>query len=398
MMASFAPRARRFRPRFLSSLSIAALVTVAAVGGCGGNEFKGNGGDGGDGGQGGSAGSTAGAAGSGTSGESGGAGDSGSGGSGISGAGGVVETDASAGSAGAVSVDGGGPAGAAGVSGAAGAAGAGGGGLTLENFCATTAEQVCGLKEPCCTAEFGYDAMKCKQSYLADCADDVTDVALGTKTFDPSHVPECYATLATLYQECRPTAVESFELFDGLRACNLVFQGMKTEGQNCAKDSDCLQSANPNVIATCGGLLQIFGLGTCRQATAVPQGGACQVGIGADISKICRPGLFCDISADVVAGAEPYDGTCEPATPLGSECALLGGYDIVCGMGAYCGLGVGGGDDAGTTSAVCTAAKPGGVPCTGGNQCESLVCEATTSMCAETEPVVTLRECKGLGG
>ncbi len=374
----------RFLARALLALAVPAFG--AAVG-CSGSEFNGDG----TGGQAGNA--SAGASGSGgsaTGGSSGSGGTSGTGGgsAGIGGTGGG--SGGSGGSAGAAGSGGtgGGAGGSAGSSGSAGMGGMGGLGSTLDltNFCAVTADLLCDARQDCCLSSHGFIPADCRQNYLDDCAMDIADVIATQKTFDPTHIDECKDGLERIFSTCTPTAAETLEEFAALRACGLIFQGQKTQGQTCARDSDCRQSTDPTVSFTCGGLLQFIGLGTCRRATVRAEGGACEVGAGADALVLCEPGLWCDVTADIGVGTPPFQGICQPAAPVGDSCALVGGFDIQCGIGAYC-------DVAATPSPVCAAGQPGGSACNEGNECSSLVCNPGTALCAELVPYVTARDC-----
>lgn len=354
----------------LGAVSVLGGLLVLA---CGGGEFSG-GGSGGTAGNGGVGGSNGGAGGSnggtaGTSGGSGGTGATAGSGGGAGGSGG----DAGAGAVGGAS-----------GAGAGGTGGSGGSLLDLTEFCSATADLYCAAATPCCERLFSFDFGACRTKYLNDCAKEVQAVATTAKTYHPEYVDECQASLETLLGICTPSARELLEEFDGLRACGLVFQGQKTQGQNCAVDSDCKPSSNVNVHMSCGGLFQVIGLGTCQRTTALPQGSNCEVGTGATENEICRAGLYCDIRDDVQVGAEPYQGTCEPALAADKPCELLGGYDVQCGLGQYC------------VEGKCTSSQAGGAACTAGKheQCLSGYCNPFASnTCLDLISMVSEKDC-----
>ncbi|MCA9644743.1 MAG: hypothetical protein H6718_35560 [Polyangiaceae bacterium] len=357
--------------RFLS------LGAVGVVGGllfvaCGGSEFSGGGGSGASGGTGGSAGS-AGTGGGGNAGSAGASGGSAGGGSG--GVGGAPDGGTSAvGGAGA-------------TGGAAGAAGSGGSGgmlLDLTEFCSATADLYCNAAKPCCEQLYSFDQAACRTKYLNDCAKEVQAVATTAKTYHPEYVDQCQVSLEALLGICTPTARQFLENFDGLRACGLVFQGKKIQGQNCAVDSDCRPSTNANVHMSCGGLFQVIGLGTCQRTTALPEGANCEVGNGATENEICRAGLYCDVRDDVVVGTEPYQGTCQTAISPGDHCELLGGYDVQCGLGYFCKEGD------------CVDALAGGEMCADGKheQCASGYCNPFANhTCLDLIKMVDEKDC-----
>ncbi len=383
-------------PRALGALSVALTLFSA----CGGDNFSGKEGSGGatadasadTGGTAGSAAGSSGAAGSSAAGEAGVGGSGASAGTGAAaGDGGGAGTTAGAGGdSGSSGIGGGAGDGGAGGNGAsAGSGGTGGTTYTLENFCTTTAPRICAARKACCEAHFGYDEAKCRSTYITDCAADAQGVISGEKTFHPEYIEQCAEALDSLYRTCEPTVLDGFEIFDGMRACALVFQGMKTQGQNCGRSSDCKQSADPNVAMTCGGLLAVFNLGTCRRNEALPEGRGCEVGLGAN-PAVCRPGLWCDISLDVGVGTQPYQGTCQPAPDEGKPCTWFGGFDVQCGTGFYCSA---------TSGGACTASHGGGTPCSAPNECQTTVCGTNPQpgVCTPTIPSVTPRECRGAG-
>ncbi|MGE3671862.1 MAG: hypothetical protein AB7K71_19485 [Polyangiaceae bacterium] len=353
--------------RFLGLSAVAVVGTLLFVA-CGGSEFSGGGGSGASGGTGGAAGASGGNAGSaGTSG--------GTGGGGAVGAGGT--TGGTTGGTGAV----GGAGGAAGMS---GSGGTGGTLLDLTEFCSATADLYCNAAKPCCEQLYSFDQAACRTKYLNDCAKEVQAVATTAKTYHPEYVDQCQLSLEALLGICTPTARQFLDNFDGLRACGLVFQGQKTQGQNCAVDSDCKPSTNPNVHMSCGGLFQVIGLGTCQRTTALPQGANCEVGSGATENEICRAGLYCDVTDDVKVGAEPYQGTCQPAINVGDSCELLGGYDVQCGLGYFCKQGN------------CANALDGGEACAEGKheQCASGYCNPFAgNTCLDLIKMVDEKDC-----
>jgi len=343
-----------------------ALLASLPFAACGGDQFKADDGSG----------ATAGSAAAGS------AGQSGSGGAAGAAATGGASGRGATGGSGATGGDAGGSGGATADAGSVDASDAGR--LGLEQFCSATAESYCAAAKPCCARLFSFDEASCRTKYLADCAKEVQAVAATTKSYHPEYVSECQSSLKRLLGICTPTARELLEEFDGMRACGLVFQGQKTQGQVCGTDSDCKPSANANVLMSCGGLFQVFGLGTCQRTTALPQGANCEVGAGSTLAEVCRAGLYCDIEDDVAVGQEPYQGTCQPVAADGAECKPLGGYDIQCGVGAYC------------VEGHCRPSLSGGAGCAAGKheQCLSNYCNPYVgNTCLPLVQMVTEKDC-----
>jgi len=244
--------------------------------------------------------------------------------------------------------------------------GGGSSGYTLDNVCDQVAPQICGLRQPCCTAAgIGFDETTCEANFKAQCALDVAASKSGDETFDPSGIDACLAALPPIFAKCTLTLPDILTVPITLRACN-VFIGKKGEGAACDRNSECAQSADPNTYVSCSDQTK-----TCKKLTIAKQGDGCDPANGTP----CDVGLYCDAPALMTAG------TCKTATPAGQACQRPALTNPECGLGSYCDQ----------TTATCTSGKTAGESCTLANECASAAC--TSGKCAVGTPYVKAEEC-----
>jgi hypothetical protein len=221
-------------------------------------------------------------------------------------------------------------------------------GVTLDQFCARTADAECNYLVRC--GEYS-DGRVCLAQYVAmgDCARRLrASVDAGRLSYDSVLTGACLDALLTA--PCTGLTAQP--------TCDGALIGLVGVDGGCSSDQECTSTAYCHVPrSSCGGV-------------CLPR---------------IQPGHMLPVDGKCVVGALPYEGTCVPEVPVGQSCAVQdGGFrTLLCAAPATCATRS---EDDGGLSAICAVHSDPGMPCNdfdaGRIGCSQFaICSPSTEIC-----------------
>jgi hypothetical protein len=150
--------------------------------------------------------------------------------------------------------------------------------------------------------------------------------------FSDAHGDACIKAVAAAYADADLTGTELTTVLQLGAPCDAVIKGPKGQGEVCARNSDCDESAGFACVLRGGD-----STGTCQVPELVGPGQKC----GA-LQQLCMSGFFCDgknCIASKDAGEDCVnDGECAPSgyCSADSKCVTLLGVGLACDADEQC--------------------------------------------------------------
>jgi hypothetical protein len=232
--------------------------------------------------------------------------------------------------------------------------------VAFENYCEEWVAFACSTAAHCdCLGVFSEE--QCRSSLRPECVDDVENpVNAGAYSYDAVEAGACLHGLKKVAADC------STDGDDEPDACDRFLVGVKTQGQACEYDDECVSGLecypeSCTKMPTAGQACLEWGM--CAWEYFCGPDDLCLAYLGS--GQVCGDGLYCD--DDLYCSEESQN--CRPYPGQGGDCADSYGS---CADDYYC-----------SANETCSAQLPSGQACTESEECLSYDCLG--GLCAEEE-------------
>jgi len=102
--------------------------------------------------------------------------------------------------------------------------------LTIEEYCRSSAEQICGVLAPCCSAALEV----CVERYRMSCSESAANASQKGQRFDADAARQCIDSIPGAYEGCSPRPPEHPQVVLALGSCSATFRATLEPGQRAA--------------------------------------------------------------------------------------------------------------------------------------------------------------------